>query len=274
MKLKLLALVCGLAMTAGAQAFSLGGFAGPIKIKFANYENIDSAAGGPCGLPSVGCINYGILGITTITDNSNNVLWTSGTGGEYISGLFNGITISTSSGSTVNSTGGVVKMFLNTTPLAPTLGTGGYVGPIGGLTYTSVNFGAGTTAVPFLDLVMVPGCGPGPAMVETVCGNFTTLTTPFTGSVTASYLNVIGGTHAMMFDTNAFTTSAGLNADMFSQNTFCPNGAITCGNPIGDWQLLSDDPIRGVVQLPEPASLALVGLALFGMGALARRRKV
>lgn len=274
---KLLALLIGMAASAFAFAapipFTLaGGYVGPVKIKFSNYENLDKATGGACTPIAVGCVNYGILDVTQILNPvTNAVLWTKGQDGGFLSGVFNGITVASVSGSAPNinvlSTGGVAKIYLNPTAIDPTLGTGGYIGPVGGLAYNTVTNVAGGSL--FLSLVFDAGCD---LAGHTVCGTFNSSTTPFSGAVGSSFLSVTGaGSHDAMFDTNGQVTALGGHSDFLSQNTFCPNGDPRCGGPVGNWQLLSDDPIRGRV-IPEPETLALVGIALFGLGFSGRRK--
>lgn len=273
---KLLALSFGVAATlaamqASAVAFSLaGGYNGPVKIKFSNYENIDTvdANGAPTGTAcsplTAGCTDYGVLTVTGIYDPVTNAeLWHQGQDGGYLSGVFNGLSVDSVGGVapniTATSTGAVaINLYLNGSALDPTQGTGGYAaggGSLGSLLYHTVSDVAGGSL--FLSLVAIPGAD---ALGDTVVASFTSLTAPFSGSA-LEYLDVTGGSHATMFDTNGQVTALGTQADFLAQNTFCPNGDPNCGGPVGDWQLLSDDPIRGRV-IPEPASLALMGIGL------------
>jgi hypothetical protein len=105
--------------------------------------------------------------------------------------------------------------------------------------------------------------------LTTLNADFNATTLPTAGTAQA-YYNVVGGSLASKFDTDTLPTAFGTR-DFFAQNTFCPNGATSCGLPVGDWQLLSNDPIRAFV-VPEPTTLAVLGFGLLGLGFAVRRR--
>lgn len=96
---------------------------------------------------------------------------------------------------------------------------------------------------------------------------------PFVGNVYAATLaqgggglNVIGGAAALNFDTNTLAFGSDITfSNTFTKNVFAPNGQLVSSNGVGD--------INGN-SIPEPESLALVGLGLLGLAALRRRKSV
>ncbi len=237
-----------------------------------------------------------ITQITTPTSAGATALWNSGEGGDYLGYMLYGIADLSSSGASPNlnlynvgATGTGCGLLCNsiyidlfkraTTPswTTPSLRSG----PGGGYNaYPGVS-----TPSLWLRLQLIPGIvandtstiGIDEGTTATLAQTLTALTLPASGGGTF-YANVIGGSAMSSYNTNGFTTLLSTSADMygiFDLRNNTTGAAATC-NPISTdcFFGLIRDPVSANA-IPEPASIALLGLGLLAMGgaSLGHRRQ-
>lgn len=291
------------ALFAAGQAQALALTAGNYKITFDDYDagTLYSAAPGVKCLNStaacdaatalaasgsVGSVNtsadtMGILSVALIQNVTTGIVeFTKGTGstvgsvavGPYLTGVFANLmdrTVETTCGVTGCSTtafaqGGGFRLFSNATDWNPAFGSVGG-GDLNTYTYNGISGGS-----LFLEGVFTAGI----TSVDPLATYLTTYNNTGVAGNGSGFINFTGGAAQAFFDTNNVATNQpNVNADALLSVTYFGG---TLANPLpADWLVISAGQVTGSLKtVPEPGSLALVSLAILGLGATARRRAV
>ena len=207
---------------------------------------------------------FSVASITTLSTGEN--IYVSGQNGTYLTGIFGGIADTFVEGFTGNSgqttralgTGGWLRMYENSTNYNASFGPGarqgqfGYTGITDGSLYLSAVFGAGVY---------------GGLPQYTYLSEFTTNSY---GGRSEGFLDVVGGSAAAQFDTNLQVDPNQGRHDLYLQTTFRPT--INPNDP-ARWTVIAAGQADGAIgEVPEPGSLALLGLGFAGLAGLRRRR--
>jgi hypothetical protein len=282
MKRNLLALALGAAFCSSAMAGPVISLPdGPLYIKFDNREQIAIGDGANTGYENE--INWGVLTVSTInvgTVTGTNVIETSGaafftnitSNNAQITGIFYGIEglPSGTGGNPFPATGGYLDLYwrdldsLAATDLAtagPDVRTAqdAATGFTDGELLVRLMFASGivsTDPTVFIAGSLVPTPGTGFIGVATSYGNVdTSVVGAWTDTLNADWFTTDFGTRDVRF--------RNIYEELIPWNDL-ENGIIGAR---------STDPATAYA-VPEPATLALLGMGLLGMGAVARRRKV
>lgn len=207
---------------------------------------------------------WGIFSVQSISRVSDGgLLFTAGMNGEYLTGMFGGIkdTYVEVNGNITPTTlalgtGGWLNMYLNDKNYNASFGPNGRLGEYG---YKGITNIGGTLALSAVFGAGVLGGLPDYTYVSSFANN----------SISGGgqgFLDVTGGSWSQLFDTNQQFDPNGNAHDMFLKVTY----GQTDASRKGKWTVDATGDVQGNV--PEPGSLALLGLGIAGLASMRRRR--
>lgn len=174
-----------------------------------------------------------------------------------VENTFSGITNITTT--TALAQGGTFSLFSNAADYNPTLGPLVGAGKdLNALMYPGISGGS---------LFLTGNFAAGAAVVGSTASYLTQYNNASLAGNGQGFLNFTGGSALSFFDTNSLTNVNGGINDAFFTVTFDDAGGVASSQ---GWTVKSVAQISG--QIPEPGSLALVSLALLGLGFSARRK--
>ncbi len=303
--LAVFALVLGVSVKS-SQAVNLGGYAGKIKFKYSDWTDIisvyDTDSGG-YGNANGSEDFWGIYDVTSILkdDGTNQVIWQKGDDGEYLTGIYYNLdddfweidagtgkqNTQLVGGSNVNDNGdlitaGRLDLWLDTVDdFDASLGIGGRTALD---KYTNITDGTASLylATEFATGIKFGGIAPTTLDDHIVLDNDIDPSTQFATGDGSFFLNVIGGSAADVFDTNGYnlTDDSGntnilrdFKGEFDTEVVYVPGTILPDGTE--PFEILSEDPVRGAIKpIPEPTTVALLGIGLVGMAGVAVRKKL